>query len=85
MALGPRRNRPLAAHSGIPVPLAVQDSTFNSRSAQTEKRSGAGHLLGRGLLAITVVYVAGIVIVGVLLALVSLWAWRAGRREATPL
>lgn len=32
--------------------------------------------------AISVLYVVGIVIVGALLALVSLWAWRAGRREA---
>ena len=31
--------------------------------------------------AISVLYVAGIVIVGILLALVSLWTWRAGRRE----
>lgn len=31
--------------------------------------------------AISIFYVAGIVIVGILLALVSLWTWRAGRRE----
>jgi hypothetical protein len=32
--------------------------------------------------AISVLYVVGIVIVGVLLALVSLWAWRAAKRDA---
>lgn len=35
--------------------------------------------------AISVLYVVGIVLVGVLLALVSLWTWRAGRREAPAL
>lgn len=35
--------------------------------------------------AISVLYVVGIVIVGVLLALVSLWAWRSARREAPAL